>query len=257
MRFKLKALGLAIVAALATTVVTSALTAQASETAKVTAAEYPAVLHATGANTEVFTAFGGETTCGTSTFTSTLSEAKSTIEVTPEYTNCKGHGLFGSEIPATVTMNGCKYTFHNPKTDQTPEPTKTHASGEITHFYKITTTIHCPLNKAIEVHLYSSHNAHTSGTSFCTITITGETNGKNQNLEGLTVDVTTKTPTNPNDLQLTGTVSNIHAEFHRNSFLCPHEGTTPTTENGQYHLPATGVTVTATKEGVAKSVDIG
>jgi hypothetical protein len=243
MHRKLKAnvVKLAMLATLAGMLLTTT-SAEASSESKFTAGTYPTTLSATGSNKEEFTAFGGFTTCSDAEYTGQLTAASAAIEITPVYSGCKGHGLFGSEIPATVTHNGCSFKLHNLQTDGTAKEAD---------YFTVTTDVVCPEGKKIEVHLYTGHNAHTSANSFCTITV-----GPQTNREGLTIDVNTSK--SPVDLTLTGTVSGIKAEFHRNSFLCPHEGTTPTTEDGQYHLPVAGVTVTAKdKEGSGTGIHIG
>jgi len=121
---KFKTLGLAMVAVLAM----SAFVASAAQ-AQYTASSYPTTAKATSeVGNDVFTTEGGTVECK-SEFSGTLSEASSTLTVTPHYTNCKAFGF----ATATVTMNECNYIFHR----------VTGESSEV--------TVNCPAGKVITV----------------------------------------------------------------------------------------------------------
>ncbi|HEX5763188.1 MAG TPA: hypothetical protein VFY04_08720 [Solirubrobacterales bacterium] len=231
----LKALGLAFVAMLAMSAM-AASAAQASAEPKFTAAEYPATLDATGDEFEKFTAFGGEVTCKHSEFHSELTGPSNELTVTPTYNDCHALGI-GSVgvLSATVTHNGCKYRFYNPKTHGSSlqtSPSETH------HYYTLSTDVDCPTGKQIEVHIYPSL-LHTG--SICTLTV-----GSQTGLIGATADVHTKA--GADDVTLTGTVNNIRSEMHRFSSACPESGTTVITNSATYHIPSDGVTAQGTNE---------
>lgn len=257
MNSKFKAFGLALTTALALSAVVAAISAQAEPNPHFRAiTDGPATVSATGTEKEVFTAFGSEFFCEHAEFTGgEIPKGGTTvISVTPVYSKCSAKGPFGT-LPTTVTHNGCKFTIYHPTTEEVGGST-TSADGK-THYYKATVSIHCAKGKAIEVHIYASHTAHTEGKSLCTITIAGETDETNIGLEGLTLDSTTLTPEKPDVVDLTGKVTKIHAEMHRNSFLCPSSGSTPTDIEASYQLPAAGLTATGKNaEGKATSIYI-
>ena len=121
---KFKTLGLAMVAVLAM----SAFVASAAQ-AQYTASSYPTTATATSAlGNDVFTTEGGSVECA-SHFQGTLTEASSTLTVTPTYTSCKAFGF----AHATVNMNGCAYVFH-----------RTSATSS-------NATVECPAGKSITV----------------------------------------------------------------------------------------------------------
>jgi len=121
---KFKTLGLAMVAVLAM----SAFVASAAQ-AQYTASSYPATATATSAlGNDVFTTEGGTVECA-SHFEGTLTEASSSLTVTPTYTSCKAFGF----VSATVNMNGCAYIFDR-------ESASSSAA-----------TVECPAGKSIQV----------------------------------------------------------------------------------------------------------
>lgn len=229
----LKALGLALVAALAMSAV-AAPAAQASVNPTFTASEYPAELDATGSEAEKFTVFGTEVTCKHAKFDDTLTAASHELRVTPTYKECHAK-MFDGVIPVTVTHNGCNYRFHHPTTEE--------GSPANTHWYTLTVDVVCPVGKQIEIHVYANVPDHFSGNSLCTLTV-----GSQAGLQGLTADVHTKPEPEKDDVTITGTVNNIKVQEHRNSAFCPGEGATPETSEGTYHLPLAGVTAQETNE---------
>jgi hypothetical protein len=93
-------------------------------------------------------------TCATAHYKSTtVTSGDSSITLTPEYSNCTSAGL-----PATVTMNGCAFVF----------TFTAHNLGGGNHTFTAISHLECPVGKVVELHVYSSHANHTSGTSLCT-----------------------------------------------------------------------------------------
>ena len=226
MKRTLKAFGLLVAAAMAI----SAMTASASQAAEYTAGAYPATLDATSAG-DVFSAFGQAVKCESTKFDGELTKASTTLTVTPTYEKCTAESIIG-KLPVTVTHNGCTYRFNSP-------------SGSLDD-YTATTDIVCPAGKVIEVHIYISAAAHAEKNSLCTLTIPPQTG-----LTGAKFHINTGSP---NDVTVSGTINNIKAVQHRNSFLCP-AGTE--TSTASYAISPAGVTVQATNAGKLVNADIG
>jgi hypothetical protein len=122
MKRNLKALGLAMVAALALSAV-AASSAQALNAHHFQVGKAPAVITAhdeTGAAKPAFSITGGEhvVECGTATYEGTVNKKIENTEVTvvPTYSGCEVDGL----IPATIDVNHCAYLLTN----------KTNANGD-------------------------------------------------------------------------------------------------------------------------------
>ncbi len=102
--------------------------------------------------------------CGKATFSGTQSESEATTfswtaSVTPTYSECTAE-ILGNVTPATVTMNGCTYTF----TLTGIYINATEATGSM--------DIKCPVGKSIEIHVWQTSAKHTSnGTALCTYSI--------------------------------------------------------------------------------------
>lgn len=113
MNGKLKALGLALMAAFAMSAV-AASTAGASEQAEFTADDYPAVMTGTekgGPEANFFeTTPGTALHCDNSTYEGTLEEESTEITVTPHYTSCEATTPVGN-FNATIDLNTCNYLF--------------------------------------------------------------------------------------------------------------------------------------------------
>jgi hypothetical protein len=110
MKRNLKALGLAMVAALALSAV-AASAAQAA-THHVTAGSAPAVVTAKDTVNTVFKITGGEheVECSTTKYEGTLAVATNTeVTVTPTYSGCHVDSIFGPS--ATVDVNHCAYVL--------------------------------------------------------------------------------------------------------------------------------------------------
>ncbi len=129
---KFKALGLALVAVLAMSVVVAS-AAQAAPKVTITAGATVSA-HATGVEIgEEFKIDGVGVTCKVSHYTSTVENNGETIRVTPTYTECK----VGEAIPAVITTHECHYLFH--LTEKVAENVfKAHADVECTNSKKIT-----------------------------------------------------------------------------------------------------------------------
>lgn len=125
-----------------------------------------------------------------------IPSGSTTATITPVYTSCHAQIPILGSRPATVTLNGCDYVFHIGETT---------GGGET---YGVTADVKCPPGKKIEVHIYKSGSVtHPDADSICTIKV-GEEN--NQGVGGLHL-TNTPTPT-PDDIDLTGTVADIHTE---------------------------------------------
>jgi hypothetical protein len=111
MRLNLKALGLALVAALAM----SAVAASAAQAANgkfraqnnVEAVAKGAQEVGEGIDNYFEATAGEKVTCTTATYQATLKEADTTLTVTPHYAGCSKGGT-----GVSVTLNGCHYLFH-------------------------------------------------------------------------------------------------------------------------------------------------
>ena len=191
----LKALGLALMAAFALSAV-GATAAQATPDDLIVDA--PGAVTVTGEQLEIlpnhkdhtFTLSSGRGfTCGIVTADGTVADGDNFITVTPTYGSC-----FSNEIqPITITGNGCSHKLHGGNLE-TPG---THA------FKEGTVDLECPAGKQVEVHVYSNHHSHTTGTSvLCTYNI-----APFQNKLANTYENTT-TP-DPDDIDVTTTAEGI------------------------------------------------
>jgi hypothetical protein len=88
---------------------------------------------------------------------SALSQTDLTINF--EYAECSTTPVLGVSFPATVTPNGCNYTFTNLKHTE---------EGGKSIDYDADVSIICPAGKKIELHMYKNA-AHTE--QLCTLTI--------------------------------------------------------------------------------------
>jgi hypothetical protein len=183
----LKALGLALVAVFATSVmVASTASAQVGNLGKITS-DGPVTLKGTEtAGENKFEAFGATVTCPGSTYTGhkvnvtphELIPVNATeVTITPTYVNC----VEGTN-KITIDMNGCDYVLKD---------TTTKTAGENT--YTVLVDIVCPAGKSIEI---------TGG--FCTVKVGAQANKAGFHLKN------TGTGTS-NDLDLTGTINTLTA----------------------------------------------
>jgi hypothetical protein len=182
----LKALGLALLAALA-------LGAMAASTAQATIGNAVAtieggsgVIHGKDEVAGQLTRNGRTITCTTAHYKSnTVTTGDASITVTPEYSNCHSAGL-----PVTVTMNECAFIF----AFTADKPGAEHTFTAISH-------LECPALKVAEIHVYSSHNNHTVGVSLCTyhfgaqnnkteISLTNKAAGGTTPKDWITADIT-------------------------------------------------------------------
>jgi hypothetical protein len=208
----LKALGLALVAALAI----SAPAASAQQ--GVLTSDGPVTLDLTatrgGGGTEGITTFGERIECPGTTYAGhkynvtpheLIPIGAHTITITPHFVNCK---TASAPNKATLTMNGCDYVF---SFGQTVAQNK----------YPITAEVACPVGAAIEFHEYLASN--NENISVCTLTVRPQSG-----IMGLSVT----TNTISDDLNIAGTLKGIHVEKHG---LCG-SGTSVT---GEYHMDLT------------------
>jgi hypothetical protein len=139
MRITLKALGLALVAALAMSVFAAG-AAQAESTEFTAEGEVASV--AKGSQEEGQANYFEGTSeekveCSTADYQSTLGAGSTTITVTPHYSGCSKGGT-----GVSVTLNGCHYIFHTPTTE-------TH--GEETTQIPATSDVVCPEGNSITI----------------------------------------------------------------------------------------------------------
>jgi hypothetical protein len=189
---KLNRFALAFVAVLAM----SAVVASAAQAVpQFTASAYPAI--GTGSNkagSETFTTEAGTVQCD-SHFRGVLTEASSTLTVTPKYTECVAFGFLG----ATVNTEGCTYVFH--------------ATEKVeNNVYRAHVDVSCPEGQSIKITAATCKAEVKSQTGLTTV--------KGTNLAGGSVTV------EPN-------VTNIAMTVTQDGFGCPFSGTGAKT--GSYH----------------------
>lgn len=207
MNRKFKALGLALFAALALSAVVASAAAAEGE---YTAAEYPTTGTATsGLGNDVFTTEGGTVEC-VSHFEGTLTAASSELTVKATYSSCKAFGF----ASATVNMGSCDYLF------TTPVLIGTHEGPPVNH----TWTIPAP-----HVKCTNAANLVTIIAGNCEVKI-----GEHTPTGGhILATATTKTPAEPNDVDIKAAVTGIHYNVVKDGFLCPFAGTGAKTD-GKY-----------------------
>ncbi|HET8863737.1 MAG TPA: hypothetical protein VFM94_10865 [Solirubrobacterales bacterium] len=175
-----------------------------------------------------FTILGEPIRCPGSTYTGHLYDAtphepipsgEPTATITPTYKNCSSGSL-----SVTIDMNGCDYVLN--------------VGGKVSEdTYAATTDIACPAEKSIQLTIFSSG---THALKVCTLAIKAQT--------GLTGIYAKTTTTPPEDFDLEGTLTGIHAA---KSGVC---GATTTTE-GELDLDLTVNGLDG--EGEATAVAIG
>jgi hypothetical protein len=228
-----KALGLALVAILAMSVVVAS-AAQAEKTeAKITSQTnvYPLQLSATSTvGNEIFNTAGGKVECKGS-YSASVGAASANVTATPTYTECKAFGF----VAATVTMNGCAYKFNL--------TTIVKADEYLAHVDLV-----CPAGKSVVI---------TAGT--CEVVVHAQT--------GLThAGITNMTPKEPakehGDITIDATVGaavggagGITYTLVKDGFGCPFAPVTtpvvlPHTYTGGTFETVNPITVTAEKDGV-------
>jgi len=158
-----------------------------------------------------FTAEGGEVSC-TATLSGSLSEASTSLALTPSYTKCKAFGF----LEGTVNTEGCKFVLHG-GSETAEEET-----------YAVSTDISCETGKSIKV---------TAGT--CSLEI-----GTQSGLSG--GKMAEETVTAPEHATLGGKVAKVVYTVTKDGFLCPLNGTGKK-ENGELGGSAT---LTASGEGL-------
>ena len=130
-----KALGIAVIAALAM----SAVVASAASADNFTAASYPAEGSGGQTTTHEFTVQGSAVKCAEAKFTGTLAAANTYMTVSPEYKKCQAFGF----LEATVSMNGCTYKF-DAGTGGTGSVEVVCPSGQTITVVAATCTVHIP-----------------------------------------------------------------------------------------------------------------
>lgn len=113
MNRKFKALGLALVAVFAMSVLlTSGAQADEGKTGEFTATEYPADIAVTPyMGPYEFTAGGYGITCNKTELKGTLGAKSKELTITPKLEDCEAHKSGSGSIKVTVKMNGCHFIF--------------------------------------------------------------------------------------------------------------------------------------------------
>ena len=245
MTHKLKILGLALVAVFAMSAVASSgasaeITSPGLFTANVGANEQ-ATIDGEQEGINLFTTNGLAVTCGTVTLTGHPVKTKAAPDADVVEANTKGPSstdvtlttkfgpnnchvvVAGLTKTVTVTENGCAFVLDAKKTD-TKAVTSTHAL----------TTIECPVNKKIEVHVYS-----TAGTEVgTTCTFDMEANATNTTLPGIELTNKVNQPTSVNDVTADVGV-NITVNNTLKSAVCGQNATVTWRYEGNVTLRAT------------------
>jgi hypothetical protein len=196
----LRTLGVAFVAILALSAIAAS---SASATGKVTCvatsgSPYPCTLTGESAiGNDTFKTEGGTVECKAH-FHANITEAVSSLTVTPKYTNCRAFGF----LEATVHMNGCDYLFTTPTNIGTDLWTSgsTTTEGTATHLL-------CPTEKTIEI---------TAAT--CRIEIHPQT------LHGHLVINNKTTPAGDGGINVQATYEKITYTVVQDGFGCPFNG---------------------------------
>lgn len=203
MRFRLKALGLsvlAITAFAAYTVVNASATTTGHFESDV---EHASVVGTESHHTSHFLRFqrteptgtftGDPIVCTNANYSGTvIGKTQTVLEITPSYSTCSTTIENPEHDEVKVTMNGCKYTFFSNSNASTHNPT---AHG--------TVAIDCEIGKAIEVH-------HPN----CTMTVKAQTPSSNPVRLTGGVTYTTTLENNKHALTVNVTVGHIASEFH-------------------------------------------
>lgn len=142
MKHGLRILGLSLLTLLATG---AAAASVAQATPKFTAEGYSATVLGENVENAVFKLAGREIKCESATTDGTLTEASSTLTLTPAYAGCSVN--MGSPRPATIMANGCQYVLH--ATKKTSEKV-----------YDADLDLNCPGSENLEIRVYvgASHS---------------------------------------------------------------------------------------------------
>lgn len=183
--FELRALGVLLAAAMALLAVASVAVASSEFEAE----ELPATVSGTYTGWGLVTE-GGEVTCSVS-LSATLSEASSTLTLTPSFSSCKAFGF----AEATVKPEGCKLVLHGGSETAEAET------------YAATTDVSCEAGKSIKI-----------TASTCAIEVGAQTNRSGAQLND-------ETQTAPEHTVLEGTITKVAYTVTTDGFLCPFGGT--------------------------------
>jgi hypothetical protein len=218
MNLKLKALGLALFAALAMSAV--AVSSASAKPVIAKAGVASGTVTAEG-NEDIFTAgAGSEVKCTSAKYEGTFTSPSSTLTVTPSWSGCTAFGF-----TAHVTDTGCNYLFHLTEAHHPTIPAFTAGA-----------TLECPEPTSHIIITVTSF-----GSSICTITFGDQST--------IQTDLTvTNIAGKPDHLKVHG---NLHGIKYRvttdDSFACPSVGEY---SNGSYH--AKGATLKAYKDTAHK-----
>jgi hypothetical protein len=195
MNRNLKALGLTLVAAFAFAAISasSALAEDTTPIAHFRASQYPAKITGTQVEKRRLVIGSGEITCNKTHLHGELTKATTSLTITPTDEECEMHTFLGQHRPATVTMNGCVYTYtvHAKGTAEGGESTvegpivtpdgPSHTNGTVhktavTHTWSGDYHLLCPEGvSGIEIHVYENATKHTNNQPICTYTIKPQT----------------------------------------------------------------------------------
>jgi hypothetical protein len=181
---KLKTLGLALVAVFALGAISASTASATTEPiAHFTSSEYPSYIEGNQIGNHTLTTPVGTITCKkvhSTSKTHELTEASTSLRITPAYSECITKTALGATYPTTVTLNGCTYTFtvHEKGADEegvieTPGGT---LDSALTHTSSGDFHLICPKGvNGIEIHVYENATKHANNEPICTYTIGPQT----------------------------------------------------------------------------------
>jgi hypothetical protein len=170
MNRRINTLALTLAAALAATAVAAS---SALAIPQFTAEAYPVTIH--GSNTKATSAIemeAGVIECDTN-FHAVLSEPSSTLNVTPNYTNCDAFEF----LEAEVNEEGCSYVFH--ATEKT--------AGDK---YKAHTDVTCPVGQSIKISVFTCRAEVKAQTGLTSAVFTNDTAASPKKDMTLVFDIT-------------------------------------------------------------------
>jgi hypothetical protein len=225
----IKVLGLAVIAAMAVSAVAAS---AALAIPQFTAESYPVTIHGSNTKgTEVFETEGGNVECDAS-YHAVLSEPSSTLNITPNYTNCDAFGF----LEAEVNEEGCSYVFH------ATEKSKNAKGEPEADKYKAHTDVVCPAGQSIKISVFTCKAEVKAQTGLTTVEITNDTAASPKK------DVTVKANVLAEETNKKG---GIAYTVTQDGAFCPFNGT-GNKVGGQYTGEATTATGQSTTNPATK-----
>jgi hypothetical protein len=239
----LKVLGLALAAVFAmSAVVASAASAQIQGFATSTGPFTLSISEtgAKGSGSNALTAFESKTECFGSTYvghkvgstTELIASGSKEATITPTYNEKECRAFSPGENEMTVETNGCDFVLHIGET--------TEKAGT----YGLSTDVVCPTGKLIHISVWALGAKHETSNRLCTLKVPPQAGIKGPHL--------TNTAGSPDDIDITGTFTNITVEREG---LCTLDGKGKETKEGKLDvdLTAKGTTVAGVNTGLTIS----